>query len=180
MTIRCFLGIEIPEEIKEKIEDLQKQIRNLPLKAKLVERENLHITVMFIGEVHEDYVKHVSEKCKELLKKYEPFEIDVKGLQAIPTNNFIRVLALKVHDNNKITEISKDLAKHIKGTFHQPHLTLARVKSISNKDQVVKFITSHEGLHVGRFLVSSIKLFQSKLTPNGPIYKTLDKFTLGR
>ena len=51
--VRCFIGVLIPEEIKESIELIKESLIKLPMQCKFVERENLHICFSFLGEVEE-------------------------------------------------------------------------------------------------------------------------------
>ena len=70
--MRLFLAIDIPENLKEEVAKFQEQFKIKGIK--LVEKENLHITVKFLGEVDE-------EKLKEILDldlSIQPIKIKLK------------------------------------------------------------------------------------------------------
>ena len=55
--IRLFAGIELPEDIKDQLYALRGGVPN----AKWVERDNLHITLRFIGNIDEDVAADLHE-----------------------------------------------------------------------------------------------------------------------
>jgi 2'-5' RNA ligase len=69
--MRTFIAVEIPEEIKEEILEIQKQLPEL--KVKFTEREKLHITLKFLGEINEDKIEEVKKRLREI--KYKSFEV---------------------------------------------------------------------------------------------------------
>ncbi len=59
-----------------------------------------------------------------------------------------------------------------------PHLTVGRVKTARNKDQLLKVIEQHHEKEFTIQKVQSITLKKSELTPKGPIYTTLREVPL--
>ena len=58
--VRFFVSIEIPENVIEKIKEIQ---RVLPeFEGKFIEPENLHLTLKFLGENSEERLKEVTKK----------------------------------------------------------------------------------------------------------------------
>ena len=175
--VRCFIGFFIPTEIKEKIINVQKQIQKLPITLKLVEAENLHICLSFLGDVKEEKVKNICEKLDSICKRYDKFEVEISGIKLIPTENYVRVLALDVKSTT-LENIRKDVENEIGGDSKPLHLTLCRVKKIENKKETIEKIKKIES-DVGRFEIEKISLIKSILQKTGPIYTSLyDSFLL--
>jgi 2'-5' RNA ligase len=175
--VRCFIGFFIPVEIKEKIVNIQKQIQKLPITLKLVEAENLHICLSFLGEVKEERVKDICEKLDSICKRYNKFEVEISGIKLIPTENYVRVLALDVKSST-LENIRKDVESEIGGDSKPLHLTLCRVKKIENKKETIEKIKKIKG-EVGKFKIEKISLIKSTLQKAGPIYTSLhDSFLL--
>jgi len=65
--VRLFVCIWIPDDIVSKIENLQKKLVKSGVIGKYVEKNNFHVTVTFIGEVHEDGVKIIKNKLDSCL-----------------------------------------------------------------------------------------------------------------
>ncbi|MEM2175107.1 MAG: RNA 2',3'-cyclic phosphodiesterase [Candidatus Micrarchaeia archaeon] len=170
--MRCFIAIDIPEDLKEKINefqsDLEKMFKN---KIKFVEKENLHITLKFLGEINEKEL----EKLKRILEsiKFSPFKVRLKEIGFFPDEKFIRVIWIGGFSDGKLEEISKIINEKLKKeNFYfderfSPHLTIGRVKE---KIDITKI---NREIDFGEFTVKEIKLKKSTLTQEGPIYEDL-------
>jgi len=179
--MRAFIALEVPEEIKEKIEELQKEFGSEGIV--LVKKEAMHITLQFLGNIGEVDVAKVREAMQEIGSA--PFEVRLVGLSCF-TPEFIKVVFAKVTaGSEELVEIYKELADALKEkglAFEKeeyiPHLTLARVKRVRNKDALVSAINKHSALDLGSFTASGISLKESILTPEGPVYNTLYELKL--
>ncbi len=142
----------------------------------MVERENLHISLSFLGEVVEDRINDISKKLDEICSRYQSFEASVSTIKLIPNENFVRVLALDV-SGSTLKMLSRDIEHEIGGDAKPQHLTLCRVKNIRDKQKTVEDI-KRVGSGVGSFMVSSVCLIQSVLQKPGPIYTVLHESKL--
>ncbi|MBL7206795.1 MAG: RNA 2',3'-cyclic phosphodiesterase [Candidatus Aenigmarchaeota archaeon] len=182
--MRCFLAIDLTENIKEKIAETINQFKNQDVDVKFVDSHNLHITVMFFGEVNEENMKEISKFMKEALTGMKQFKINIKGLGYFGNPNYIRTIWVDISDGKNelhtlIETINKKLFQFKKDN-HAPsvHITIGRVKSGRNKEKLLHMIENVKELHFGEMVVKEIRLKQSKLTPEGPIYTDLDCFSL--
>lgn len=164
---RLFIGIMLPDDMKNKIEILQKEIAKLPLKAKFVEKENLHITLSFLGEVQETEKMKIIKELEKICEGVKKYEIELGNLLFIPNENYFRVIAINVK-SEKLIEISKLIEEKIGGDVKPPHLTLCRIKNVENRENVVRKMK--EMKFKANFFVNSIELIESKLTREGPTY----------
>lgn len=81
--IRSFVAVDIDNvEIVRKIEHIQREFQKLGLDAKVVEKENLHITLRFLGEVPIEKVEQIAKSLSTL--RYNKFEIQLSGLGVFP------------------------------------------------------------------------------------------------
>lgn len=165
---RCFIGVMIPEKLKENAESVREELKKLPLRCKFVESENLHICLSFLGEVEE--VKSISGELGSICKNYQKFEVAIGGIKMIPSESHVRVLVLDVIDKTGNLEgIRKEIEKRIGGSSKPPHLTLCRVKNIEDKTSTIQRIKSIKTEEVS-FTVSAIQIIKSELRKTGPIY----------
>lgn len=171
--VRLFVGIFVPENLKSKIAGLQGEIAKLPLQCKFVEKENLHISLSFLGEIADEEIGPLKEKLDTVSRSYKKFGVRVSGLSLIPSRNYVRVMALEIRDGI-INQISKHVEKEIGGDIKPPHLTLCRVKSISDKNLFLEKISEMD-FDAGSFLVESVDLIKSELGSAGPVYSSLHK-----
>ncbi len=175
--VRCFIGIFIPEECKEAICKLQEKIKRLPIKCKFVERENLHISLSFLGEISEEKVRKVERELGNLVNEFSSFKVKCKDILFIPNKRYFRVLALDVKEGrNILIAISNEIKRRVGGDVKPPHLTLCRVKKVLEKEVVIKSLEKEESSI--SFIVESIDLVKSTLSPKGPIYQVIKELKL--
>lgn len=173
--MRCFVAIFPDNQTIENIVKIQNELKKLPWKVKLVEPENLHISLTFLGEKTQEEINKIVDDLNDISSKIESFHVVLNKILFIPNENFIRVLALNVE--SEIGEkLRKKIVSKIGGSSHPLHLTLARVKMVSDKHAIVNKLKKtqiNEGFKVDRiFLVKSV------LTKNGPIYTKISEFRL--
>ncbi len=171
--MRAFIAIEVP--FTPKIEKLQKSIEG---RVKLVEKENMHITLKFLGDINDETfekVRTVVEDCK-----VDKFHITLKGVGFFPNERYIRVIWIGVENYEPIERMARCIDEKLRKLGFQreksyvPHLTVARVKGrvrIENLDELRK-------INYGEVVVREIKIKKSILTPRGPIYEDLASIQL--
>jgi len=179
--VRLFWAIEIPDEIKSKLASVQEELKKLDLHAKWVEKQNMHLTVKFLGETDASVVTDIKNSVLSALEGTSPFRISVSGFGTF--GNPARVIWSGIRDDDKkLFELHSKVDRALlslgfeaeKRTFC-PHLTLARLKSQRNikllRDKLANEIADSI---LGSFTVKDIKLFKSTLTPKGAIYEPVD------
>lgn len=176
--IRTFIAVELPEKFVPEIERIGSLIR-MP-GVKLVEPELVHITLKFLGDIHEDKVEPIASALSEI--KCKPFEARIKGIGMFPKPSYVRVIWLGGHGefDTLHREVERVLSPFIfeKERDFTPHATFARVKQPVNRIELMEKIKNIGGADFGTFSVSSICLKKSTLTPGGPIYETLKEIKL--
>jgi 2'-5' RNA ligase len=176
--MRCFIAVDLAEELKQKVINLQEQLPKDGLK--LVEKENMHFTLKFLGEIDEESIKKVSQQMRQVAATTKPFTILISGIGVFPNENYIRVVWLGGDNEDKdfiklhqaVDDIMADIFKKEKPV---PHLTLARV---TKKINLAQFIADNRSTAIGEMTVERIKLKKSDLTRKGPIYEDVEVFDL--
>ena len=171
--MRCFLAIELNEDIKEKLEELKSHFKINGIK--LVEKENLHITVKFLGDIDEEMV----EKIKNLDLSIKPVKSDVKYMGVFPNENYIRVIWIGA---TNLIPIFKEIDKKLlelgfkKEKDYVPHITIGRVKFTKDKKLLKSKIDKYKHVELGTLEVKNIVLMKSELTREGPIYEVIKRW----
>jgi 2'-5' RNA ligase len=180
--VRAFIAIRCPDELRVGLLEAQKRIKPFG-DMKLVEPENLHMTLKFLGEVEESRLEKVIAALGFLSQK-QKFTMDLRGIGVFPNPAYVRVVWAGVDEGAKETgHLSREVddALHALGfpreeRFH-PHFTLARVRSI-DKEKMRKFLAESEAAGFGSFTVGSVDLMESKLEHKGPVYSIRKDFKL--
>jgi 2'-5' RNA ligase len=171
-----FIGILLPDTLKDSVVSLQENLKNLPIECKFVERENLHISLDFIGEVAEGSMEELGNKITAVTESVRKFDVEIGGLKLIPNEKFVRVIALDAN-SRELSDLGKKLKETVGGDVKPPHITLCRVKKILAKNQLLERFMLIKPL-TALLKVTSIKLIRSELRPNGPAYETVSEFLL--
>jgi len=190
--LRTFIAIDFPKEILEKISRiitfLQSQTTEKALKW--VETDIMHLTLKFIGEISEDAVRDVQTIMRHTLQGQNAFEVSIEGLGMYPNPKNPRVVWLGISAEKALFDIQKNLDLALqkinipseKRGF-SPHLTIARLRK-STDVKTIRLIgetlSQFKVDSLGTVLIKEIRLYQSQLTPTGPIYTPLLKIPLNQ
>jgi len=180
IMLRLFTCVWLPNELREKVINFQKEIMKLPIKAKYVEPENLHFTITFLGNVKDEGVKILKEKLDASVRSVNKFHVKLSELKVIPSEEFIRVIGIDIRDESgKVSNLIKRVAESVDGKYYEKQkLTLCRVKKIYDKGKVKIFIEKNRNVEIGSFQVNSVALVNSTLTRKGPVYETIHESVL--
>ncbi|OYT26629.1 MAG: RNA 2',3'-cyclic phosphodiesterase [Candidatus Altiarchaeales archaeon ex4484_96] len=183
MKKRLFIALPLPYGFHDTLSGLQDKIRHLG-KMKLVEPDNVHLTLKFLGNVEVDKIPDI-EKALAPIREYKKFELRVYGLGAFPNNKRPRVIWLGVEKGvDEIASIHEKISSEMikvgftaDKRFH-PHYTLARVKYLNNKLGLREILVKNREQVFGEYTVERITLMESHLSPKGPAYTVLGDFRL--
>lgn len=179
--MRLFIAVEVEKELKDKILDIQGRFRKIDADIKYVEPENLHYNIKFLGEITENKVEMIKKTLENAVKPFEKFKIHIFGLGAFPSKNYAKVLWIGIKEGKQeLIGLAKEVDRQLgsigikqESREFQPHLTLGRVKSGRNKENLLKIMNELENIDIGIIKAEKIILFKSELTQKGPIYEQI-------
>lgn len=174
--MRAFLGIPIPDNLKPQILRIQDKFDYFDIK--FVEKENLHFNLRFFRDIEEEKLDKLNAALKKVCSQFEPFEIGISGIGAFPSKNYVRVIWLGVKEGYQTFKtLAETTGKAIESLGFEkeenfvPHLTLGRVRSGRNKNELLVLLRKLEEVEIGKMKIDKLILFQSKLSPKGPVYE---------
>jgi 2'-5' RNA ligase len=182
-SIRSFLAFDIDSEVvMKRLVDVQGLLLKTGADLKVVEPQNIHITVRFLGNVSEGTVEKIFLDMQKL--QFAPFEVKIHGVGAFPDVRYPRVVWAGITQGaNDLRQIFSQLEPHLQALGFapdpkgfSPHLTIARVRSGRNKVELAKFITDNVNFEFGVVHAKCFRLKKSELRPTGPVYSTLKEF----
>lgn len=173
---RLFIAVELPDEIKEKVYSLAKELPEEGVKK--VEQQNIHITLKFIGDFTEDKIPELESRLNSI--RHNRFRCIASGAGVFPSPDYIKVVwaGVKCDGINGLASAIDDSLEGLVAKETRPfssHATIARVK---RKIDAKSFLEKHKEDVFGEFEVSEFVLMQSELSRGGPVYTVLKKFAL--
>ncbi|HRZ85855.1 MAG TPA: RNA 2',3'-cyclic phosphodiesterase [Candidatus Paceibacterota bacterium] len=172
--VRTFISVEIPENIKEEIINIQnKLVESKLFSGKLTEIENLHLTLKFLGEIDKNNVEIIKEELKNI--KFDTFEVELDKI-GVFDKNFIRIIWISLRGKGLFElqrKIDESLTKFFKKEERfMAHITISRPKFVNDKKKLIEFIEKMN-LSKMKFKVDKFFFKKSELTKKGPKYSDL-------
>ncbi|MFC1678533.1 RNA 2',3'-cyclic phosphodiesterase [Patescibacteria group bacterium] len=173
---RLFIALNLPLIVKEHIKEVQDYLSSRTGGIGWVNPQSMHLTLHFLGNLTDLEERQVIQIMQEFKGKFEVFKFNIGRINAFPNSHNPRVIFLSCEQNNSnsVYTFQKILTKElahigIKTDTRpwRPHITLGRVKSKENAQ--LDFNLSIE--KKTKFNINSVELMESKLKPDGAVYK---------
>ncbi len=178
--VRSFISIDLEDrQILSRIASILSSLQSLDGDLKPVERENIHLTLKFLGNVPGPRLGEVKSSLQQVI--FSAFTAEIKGAGAFPNLNHMNVVWVGVNEGwSQVEQIYEQVEKLLSGLGFRrehrpfsPHITIARVRSGRKRDEVASFLQRLTEESFGTITVDKIRLKQSILSSSGPKYSTL-------
>lgn len=169
---RLFVAIDLPDPVKDQLGELCSGLSG----AKWVKRDQMHLTLRFIGEVDNAQAEAIKTALSTL--QSAPFTMTLEGVGQFPPKGKPRVLWVGL----KAPAVLPGLQRQIEETLvalnlppedypFSPHITLARFKMPPISKAMRQYFAHHADFHTEPIPVTSFVLYSSLLAPQGPTYR---------
>jgi 2'-5' RNA ligase len=192
-AIRAFIAIELPEEVRKKLDEIEKTIQAKGGQAarkavRWVPAGNMHLTLKFLGEVSTANVQALAGMLQNEAERHASFELAIGGLGAFPNMHRPRVIWVGAKVPAELLALQKVIETETRQLGYpaeerpfSPHLTLGRIAQNARPDEIAQVANTISEMQVGelgRVRVSRLHLFRSDLQPSGSVYTGLYHFEL--
>ena len=187
MAIRSFLAFELPVDIKKIIKAVSDDARELPLNVRWVNVSDIHLTIVFMGDIQEEQIKPIQDIIKDVCHGYGPFSIAIKGIGFFGSRRNPRVLWIGLDGAiDRMACFKDDLQKGMKPfgikeekRRFKPHLTLGRFrKDARTGSHLDDLLSRYHDLKSPDGIIEELVLFKSDLQPGGAVYSRLNGWPL--
>jgi RNA 2',3'-cyclic 3'-phosphodiesterase len=185
--VRTFIAVDIGKAIRDRALALQDTLARAGADVKWVEPENLHVTLLFLGEVGERDLTEVCRIVAEQTGQQPAFPMTVETVGCFPNARRPRTLWIGVsegsqelcalHDRLELPLLDQGCYRREERKF-TPHITLGRVKGDRPAPDLGVALARHAGWQGGQTLVREVHVMGSQLTPRGPVYTVLSRAKL--
>jgi len=165
---RIFIAINLPEHTKEELLTWQEKWPELP--AKWVGKDNLHLTLAFLGNTSDQELTEICKLMQEIGEKRAPFELRITHLQYGPDTKKPRMVWALIEESSELLALQKDVEKTLVASpeiHYRPekrpyssHLTLARLKTFELQRMEVEEIPDINEEISFQFDVQSIEVME--------------------
>jgi RNA 2',3'-cyclic 3'-phosphodiesterase len=178
-TIRLFIAVTVPEEIKSEIEKTQAALRRVLPKecARWTKPEQLHLTLKFLGNVAADRVPALTEALRVTCRGFKPLELRAEGMGCFPDVRRPRVVWVGINDRQEqlpvtqraVETTTRDYTEEESAERFAGHVTLGRIKGLgrADADALASLAAGLGARFFGAWTADKVVLFRSLLTPNG-------------
>ncbi|UCF78962.1 MAG: RNA 2',3'-cyclic phosphodiesterase [Candidatus Eiseniibacteriota bacterium] len=177
---RAFAAIFPPPHIAEALSDLVERLRGRCHGVKWVEKENMHLTLRFFGDLSDEQITAAGLCMSELSQQETSFSARMGTVGCFPSVSRARVIWVGVDEGREqlarlAGALDEKFAAAGLGQSDKPfsaHLTVGRVRAPRRNpelEEAIRSLTFPEG----EFIIDSLTLTRSELTPKGPIYSPL-------
>jgi 2'-5' RNA ligase len=186
--IRTFIAVDLGKSIRDRLIALQESLARTDTEVKWVEPENLHVTLLFLGEVDDRAVLDVCRAVADCTRQHAPFTLSVERAGCFPNPRRPRVLWVGVGEGTQpLCALHDALEPPLMelGCYRReerqytPHITLGRVKSDRPTEKLGTALARQSGWKGGEVAVRELLVMGSELTPRGPVYTVLSRARLG-
>jgi 2'-5' RNA ligase len=182
MKYRAFLAIYPSSEVIKLLGKVLSDLKNSPLPAKWVEKQNLHLTLKFFGAQADDRIYEIEQVLEDVLSEFDPFTLKLKGVSVFPEDK-PKIISADLEESPELQKMKRAIDSEVSNLpFVQgdrrsflTHITLGRVGAQLSPDhrKVLRDVVLSESWDV-----ASVHLMESDLSGSSPNYSVLQSYQL--
>lgn len=187
--MRCFIAIDIDENIRKAIANLQRQLAEKANfkknDVKWVEPEAMHLTLKFLGEVKDEQIVEVCNAVRDVAAANKNFELDIESVGYFGGSSAKVLWVGTGRGSDDLCRLQEDIEQQLSAAgwpretrSFAGHLTLCRVKNPGAGAKLAKMSEDYKNLNLGTISADSVAVYQSLLKPTGPVYTVLGNYKL--
>lgn len=180
MQRKIFIGIELSPSVKKRLDRRISEWKDLPVKW--VRPENFHITLLYLGYVHDDAVPEICEAATRSAQSVDSFDIALEEIVLAPEGENPKMIWVDGPASQELKSLRENLEKALgvfvaeKKEFH-PHVMLGRIRkhkweALDGKPSI------KENFSVG-VAVNQIVVFESKSVRGKRVHEPVETCELG-
>lgn len=183
--MRLFIALDIPSEIRERLNQYVDRVRVFAPDARWARIESLHVTLKFIGEVKDTKVQEIKTALTHITT--QPFRVEFKQIGFFPAPKSARVFWAGVNASEALPQLAAAIEQSLeplgiareKRAYHA-HLTLARAPEDNRQcfRLLQERLAAEEAPQFGTMTAQEFFLYQSQIMRGGARYTRLQRFPL--
>lgn len=184
--MRLFVALVVPEPARREVRRRMEGLRDRLPRARWVDLDVLHLTLLFLGETAETGVPALAAKLRLVFARFSPMRLRLGGGGTFPPGRPARVAWVGVESPPELLTLQADVAQAAVESLgvepdervYHPHVTLARCSDPWRREAIEKLTNAFTGFVGPPFVADRGVLFESKLSPKGARYREVEVFPL--
>ncbi len=185
-TVRSFIAVDIGDEIRGRLDELQRRLKKVHANVRWVKPRGIHLTLAFLGDVPFERISAIRQELDQNCIGSPVFDLTAVGTGFFGKTNHPRVVWAGVADCPPLMRLQDRIVQglHEAGIEFDtkpfsPHLTLGRVKGIDqHTGPLLQKIEKYREADLGKTRIECVELMQSTLTRQGAEYHVLHRTRL--
>ena len=184
--MRLFVSVDLPPGLAEPIRELQSSLGDAS-GLRFTDPTQAHVTLKFLGETAPDRVPELERAIEDAVATadLEPFTVEFGGLGVFPDLEYISVVWVGTRrGGDRLARLHEALEAETTALGFEPedhdftpHVTIARMDHAGGKSLVQEAVRSRDP-DVGSMTVEEVRLTESRLRSDGPVYETVHAVSL--
>ncbi|MDD5063507.1 MAG: RNA 2',3'-cyclic phosphodiesterase [Phycisphaerae bacterium] len=187
--MRCFIAIDIDEEIRAALGDLQQKLRgSIDVKKgdiNWVNPDNIHLTLKFLGEIKDEKVAEICNIVEAAAGRHKDFELDIESVGNFGGRSPKVLWVGTGKGGDDLLKLQEDIEESLalagwpeETREFAGHLTLCRIRHPIAGMKLAQASVDYKDFKLGTLSADSVSVYQSELKPSGPVYTVLGNYKL--
>ena len=185
--MRAFLALDLSAETRASLAQVQAKLATETVHVKWTVPDQIHLTLKFIADLHPDQQHRLVPAMADVARRTTVFTYKVRGVGFFASGDKIRIVWCGVDDTSgRLAALEKQIELACgpiklpkEDRPFRPHLTLGRLREPHREPQLVQAMKTMTALEAGVERPDRLRLYQSTLTPEGPVYRVLAEWRFG-
>ena len=190
-TIRTIIAADLPEFVREELARIQAELRTEKFKFRWVKPENIHLTLIFLGDVDPEMLEVISGAVANTVQCHDPIRLAIQGLGVFPGIKRPRIIwagmmgevknlrELKVSLDRSLLKVNGLKFKPERRSF-RAHLTLGRAKGRIDGRKLAVAMNRLQKVPSAPLIIDAIHVFKSDLQAGGAVYTKVKSCNMTR
>ena len=187
--MRVFIAIDIDEQTLKALKNLQSQLQDkADIKkpdVKWVRPELMHLTLKFLGEIKDNQIIEVCRIVETVASRNIRFDLDFESVGHFGGRNARLLWVGTGQGNEQLKQLQEDIEEQLaqagwpkENREFTGHMTLCRIRNTKAGSKMALLSQAYKEYEISTTPVDSVVVYQSQLTPSGPIYTALGRYEL--
>jgi len=185
IRMRAFIAFDFPEELKDRLYEIQSMLKDISNKGSWVSKNNFHLTLKFLGEIDEVYIEDIDRILKNISANFNPLKIELNELGYFNRrNNEYRVVWSGLEGDMEVLNSIYDLLEENMQKIgfpkdsreFSPHVTLVRrYKTNLDFHKIKAYVKAYLE---NQYVLDNLVLMKSEVIMNKRVYTPVVSYKL--